>query len=96
MGSRETPALVDELQALVAGVNGMQKSSEEYLMLLEAEVSRREIDLVCQYLREHPQVALPRRLRDELRTVSGGGYPRGGAAEEVFEELMRLRRARSS
>lgn len=80
--STASPALVDELQALVAMINGLQESNSQSLHLLKAQVSRRELELVYQYLREHPQVQLTRKLRDELRGLpSPDGAPRSTLAE---------------
>ncbi|KZV62305.1 hypothetical protein PENSPDRAFT_670448 [Peniophora sp. CONT] len=83
----EDPALIGELQALIAGINGLRDTNREFLDGLQGEVSRREIDLVCVYLREHPSVGIPQRLRADIETYMGST----GAAEAILKELRAIR-----
>lgn len=77
MSMSSTPALVDELQALMAMVNGLVAQQGEYMTLLKEEVSRRELDLVRLYLHEHPQVPIPQRLKNEISVARGTDGPAG-------------------
>lgn len=78
MSMSAEPALVGELQTLIATVNGMKKAHEDYTEMLMKEVSRREMDLVCTYLEQHPQVPLTAEVREEVRKHRGGSV--GGGA----------------
>lgn len=87
MSMSSTPALVDDLQALIAGVNGLCDTTGEDVEALQAEVHRRELDLVLLYLSEQPEVPIPARIRAELCRHLGSE----SAAALVLAELRRHR-----
>ncbi|KZV59179.1 hypothetical protein PENSPDRAFT_695360 [Peniophora sp. CONT] len=91
MSISSTPALVDELQALIARINGVRESNEVMIGQLEGEVSRMELTLVCLYLQEHPQVPIPLSLRADLRATCTD--PR--IADSVIVALREVRRGRT-
>lgn len=84
--------MLDDLQALIAGINGLYEHNALYVHELKREVKRRELGLVCVYLREHPEVALPPGLEQELR----GSAELNGLAEDMLSELTRLRATSSA
>ncbi|VDC05064.1 unnamed protein product [Peniophora sp. CBMAI 1063] len=73
MSMTRSPALIDELQALIAGINAIGDSEDEYRALLRTEVHHRELELVAIFLREHPSAAIPLALQEELRLLRQDG-----------------------
>ncbi|VDC03290.1 unnamed protein product [Peniophora sp. CBMAI 1063] len=81
-------ALVGELQALIVGINSLAEHNDEYGHALEREVTRRELELVCIYLREHPEVDIPSKLKEDLARV--GNYS-ASDIEKTSTELIMVR-----